>query len=76
MMRKGLGVPKVDSRQEITLLAGGELLEHLLDIDVRHYAGLEVGWVREQLRIALHSWLAEVGLFKRRKKIQIESFTD
>lgn len=43
MVRKGLGVPKVDAGQEITLLAGRELLEHLLDVDVRHCAGLEVG---------------------------------
>lgn len=45
MMRKGLGVPKVDAGQELTLLAGGELLEHLLDVDIRHCAGLEVGWL-------------------------------
>lgn len=45
MVRKGLGVPKVDARQEFTLLAGGELLENLLDVDVRHCAGLLVGWL-------------------------------
>lgn len=54
MVRKGLGVPKVDARQEFTFLAGGELLEHLLDVDVRHDSVLEVGWFREQLRSALH----------------------
>lgn len=47
MVRQGFGVPKVDPRQEIAFLAGGQLLEHLFDVDVRHLAGLEVkvGWV-------------------------------
>lgn len=47
MVMKGLCVPKVDAGQEITLLAGGELLENLFNIDVRHCAELEKGRWRE-----------------------------
>lgn len=47
MVRKGLCVPKVDAGQEITLLTGGELLENLFNVDVRHCTELEKGRLRE-----------------------------
>lgn len=48
MVRKGLCVPKVDAGQEITLLAGSELLENLLNTDVRHCAELEERWLENK----------------------------
>lgn len=36
MSWQGLGVPEVDTGQEVDLLARGELLEHFFDIDVGH----------------------------------------
>jgi hypothetical protein len=48
MVREGLCVPKVDAGQEITLLTGGELLENLLNIDVRHCEESEESWLENK----------------------------
>lgn len=76
MVRKGLCVPEVDARQEVTLLARSELLENLVDVDVRHVAGLEKKWAEDSYGLLHTGELSEAGQCKGRKGIQIEPPTD